>query len=53
MSEKKSQAELLKEELFMEQKHTADIIDEKEAAEAFEFCEGYKNFLTACRPSMT
>ena len=49
MSEEISKAELLKEELFMEQKHAAAIIDEKETEEAFDFCEGYKDFLTECK----
>ena len=49
MSEEKSQADILKDELFMEQKHTAAIIDEAEIDEAFDFCEGYKSFLNTCK----
>lgn len=49
MSEKKTEAELLKEQLFMENDHTAKVIDENELKEAFDFCEGYKNFLNSCK----
>ncbi len=49
MSEKKSEAEILKEQLFMQSEHTANVIDENELKEAFDFCEGYKAFLNSCK----
>lgn len=49
MSKEKSEAELLKEELFMENEHTAKVIDDAEMSVAFEFCEGYKKFLNTCK----
>ena len=49
MSEKKSEAEILKEQLFMKNEHSAKVIDEAELKEAFDFCEGYKSFLNACK----
>ena len=49
MSEKKSEAEVLKEQLFMENEHTAKVIDDAEIKEAFDFCEGYKEFLNFCK----
>ncbi len=49
MSEKNTEAENLKEQLFMDNQHTANIVDEKELKEAFDFCEGYKSFLNSCK----
>ncbi len=43
----KTEAERLKEQLFMENKNTANVIDDAEMAQAFAFCEGYKAFLNA------
>ena len=45
MSQEKSQAELLKEELFFEKKHFNNQMSEEELAKADAFCEGYKDFL--------
>ncbi|MCQ2471605.1 MAG: aminopeptidase [Clostridia bacterium] len=49
MSENKTEAEILKEQLFMDSQHTAKVIDETELKEAFDFCEGYKSFLNSCK----
>lgn len=49
MSEKINDAEKLKEELFMNNEHTAKVIDDAEMKEAFDFCEGYKSFLNSCK----
>ena len=49
MSKEKTQVELLKEELFMDNEHTAKVIDDAEMQVAFEFCEGYKKFLNSCK----
>ncbi len=49
MSNEKTQVELLKEELFMENQHTAKVIDDAEMQVAFDFCEGYKKFLNECK----
>ncbi len=48
MSEK-TQAEILKEELFYSPDHAAYICDDDEIAQADSFCEGYKKFLDACK----
>ena len=48
MSEK-TQAEILKEELFAKQEHAAYTCEEKEITVADEFCEGYKKFLDICK----
>ena len=45
MSQEKTQAELLKEELFFEKKHFSNQMSDEELAKADEFCEGYKDFL--------
>ena len=45
MSQEKSQAELLKEELFFEKKHFSNQMSDEELAKADSFCEGYKDFL--------
>ena len=45
MSQEKTQAELLKEELFFEKKHFSNQMSEEELAKADAFCEGYKDFL--------
>ena len=44
MSEK-TQAEILKEELFYTPDHTSYFCDDEEIAQADAFCEGYKKFL--------
>ena len=49
MSENTTEAEKLKEELFMNNEHTAKVIDDAEMKEAFDFCEGYKSFLNSCK----
>ena len=48
MSEK-TQAEILKEELFYSPDHAAYICDDDEIKQADAFCEGYKKFLDACK----
>ena len=48
MSEK-TQAEILKEELFYAPDHASYLCDEAEIAQADEFCEGYKKFLDNCK----
>ena len=48
MSEK-TQAEILKEELFYAPEHASYLCDEAEIAQADEFCEGYKAFLDNCK----
>ena len=48
MSEK-TQAEILKEELFAKQEHAVYTCEENEVAVADEFCEGYKKYLDACK----
>ena len=48
MSEK-TQAEILKEELFYAPDHALYLCDEAEIAQADEFCEGYKKFLDNCK----
>ena len=48
MSEK-TQAEILKEELFAKQEHAVYTCEENEVAVADEFCEGYKKFLDVCK----
>ncbi len=45
MAEEKTQAELLREKLFMNKKHTADFVDDAEMKKAMDFAEGYKKFL--------
>ncbi|MBQ2974293.1 MAG: aminopeptidase [Clostridia bacterium] len=45
----KTQAEILKEELFATQEHAAYTCEEGEIAVADEFCDGYKKFLDACK----
>ena len=49
MSENTTEAEKLKEELFMNNEHTAKVIDDAEMKEAFDFCESYKSFLNSCK----
>ncbi len=46
---KKTQEEILKEELFYSPKHANYVCDEKEIQKADKFCEGYIDFLNACR----
>ena len=48
MSEK-TQAEILKEELFYSPDHAAYVCDDGEIQQADSFCEGYKKFLDACK----
>lgn len=48
MSEK-TQAELLKEKLYMEKKNAYELMSEKEIAECYDYCEGYKKFLDECK----
>ncbi len=48
MSEK-TQAEILKEQLFYSPDHAAYVCDDEEIAQADAFCEGYKKFLDACK----
>ena len=48
MSEK-TQAEILKEELFYSPDHASYLCDDAEIALADEFCEGYKAFLDNCK----
>ena len=48
MSEK-TQAEILKEELFYAPDHASYLCEEAEIVQADEFCEGYKNFLDNCK----
>ncbi len=46
---KKTEAELLKEELFYSPEHANYVCDEKEIANADDFCVDYMKFLNACR----
>lgn len=48
MSEK-TQADLLKEELFAAPRHASYTCDDAEIAQADAFCEGYKKFLDKCK----
>ena len=48
MSEK-TQAEILKEELFYSPDHASYVCEDDEIAQADSFCEGYKKFLDACK----
>lgn len=45
----KTQAELLKEELFYSAQHASYVCDESEIEVADDFCEGYKDFLNNCK----
>jgi len=49
MEMEKSQADLLREELFRRQKHACEVLSADEIAQADAFCEGYKSFLDACK----
>ena len=49
MSQEKTQAELLKEELFATSSHAAYTCPDEEIAQADAFCEGYKDFLDAAK----
>ncbi|MGN1168891.1 MAG: aminopeptidase, partial [Acutalibacteraceae bacterium] len=49
MSQERNEMDILKEQLFMNNRHTAKIIDGDEIDEAFSFCEGYKAFLDSCK----
>ena len=48
-TEKKSKAELLKEELILSPKSTGHRMSDAEIKKAFDFCNGYKNFLDAAK----
>ena len=49
MEQEKSQAELLKEQLFMQRKNGGLILDESQLKQADDFCEEYKNFLNRAK----
>ena len=49
MSNEKSAADLLKEELFFEKKHFSVQMSEEELEKADDFCEGYKEFLAVAK----
>lgn len=49
MSNEKSAADLLKEELFFEKKHFSVQMSEEELKKADDFCEGYKEFLAVAK----
>lgn len=49
MSNEKSAADLLKEELFFEKKHFSVQMSEEELKNADDFCEGYKEFLAVAK----
>ncbi|MBR1811838.1 MAG: aminopeptidase [Clostridia bacterium] len=49
MSETKSEAELLKEQLFYKPQHADEVLSDADKVSADEFCEGYKDFLNAAK----
>lgn len=49
MSEEKSRADALKEELFLDFKNAALRMESDEVAEADRYCGGYKDFITRCK----
>ncbi len=49
MDKEMSQAELLKEKLFSQKKNAYLVMDDKEIDEVYDFCEGYKDFLTKAK----
>lgn len=49
MSETKSAADLLKEQLFLNRKHAGTRLSEDQIREADQFCEEYKRFLGSCK----
>ncbi len=49
MEKEKSQAELLKDKLFSDKKNAYLVMDDKEIDEVYDFCEGYKDFLTKAK----
>ena len=49
MSEEKTEVELLREKLFMEKKHCAQVVDDAEMKKAMDFAEDYKKFLNECK----
>lgn len=49
MSNEKSSADLLREELCFEKKHFSVQMSEEEVAKADDFCEGYKDFLSTAK----
>ena len=49
MSEEKTNVEKLQEELCLNLKNAALIMDDEEIKKADEFCQGYKHFLSNCK----
>lgn len=49
MEEKKTQAQLLKEKLFMKRRNAAECLEDEEIQQADRFCEPYKAFLNTCK----
>ena len=49
MSNEKSAADLLREELCFEKKHFSVQMSDEEVAKADDFCEGYKDFLATAK----
>lgn len=47
--EEKSQAELLREKLFLNNKQTSEVVSDDEMKKAFAFCDGYMDFLDKYR----
>ncbi len=47
----KTQAQLLKEQLLIELKNAGERMTDEELDAADRFCEGYKRFLDAAKPS--
>ena len=47
--EEKTKGQLLSEKLFLTKKHCAKLLDSEKISQAFEFCDGYKNFLNQCK----
>ena len=48
MSEK-TQAELLKEELYFTKKNAYEIMSKEETEQCYSYCEDYKKFLDVCK----
>lgn len=49
MSKEKSQAEILKEKLFMQKKHAGLLMTDADIAACDDFCESYKDFLDSAK----
>ena len=47
MSENKSQAQILKEQLFYKAKNTYNALSDEDIAAAYDYAEGYKKYLDA------